>query len=288
MIACYDLARNPPTYDVVAFLALLEIERLRRGEEHIDLHILPGDVGGFRRDSLWPRSIEERVALRENVLVPLCQLLPSVRTVTVQETRPAELRGAFGYGTHDISLPAIVKALKQGSRPLRPYEPCSTNLKDITFTLREAEHHPFRNSKVDEWKKAYEVLEGRGWNVSFIRDTCKWQDGKWKDEWGCYKTNPFAAVGLYERSMAYDAAVLNVGVSNGPMWMAIFMDVPTLMLRPTTEAGTGCFNNAFFRRWGVEPGTQLPTSPPYQRLAWVDDTCENIVNEVEGMFCETG
>ena len=280
MLAVYDLECNPPTYDVVAFLALAEIERKRLGDEYIDLHILPGPVGGFRRDSLWPRSIEERVALRENVLVPICHLLPSVRSVTVHDDRAYCFGGVFGYGQRKISFPAMMEAFKAGSRPLRTtHWPVPSKL--ITLTLREAEHHPLRNSQVHEWVAAADELEGLGYEVTIIRDTLKGVEPLGK----C--TVSYAACDLGNRAWLYANSVLNIGISNGPMWMALFMDVPTLMLRPC-EAGPSGYTAKYFERCGVPKNGQLPTSPPYQRLVWKDDTCENIVQAVEEMMCVTG
>ena len=283
MLAVYDLECNPPTYDVVAFLALAEIERKRLGDEYIDLHILPGPVGGFRRDSLWPRSIEERVALRENVLVPICHLLPSVRSVEVHSNRAYCFGGVFGYGQRKISFPAMMEAFKAGSRPLKPITHCVKEPRLITLTLREAEHHPLRNSQLEEWLAAYAELVQRGWTVVVIRDTIK--VGAVLP--GAVIESPNASLNLHVRSQFYQRAVLNVGISNGPMWMALFMDVPTLMLRPC-EAGPSGYTAKYFERCGVPKNGQLPTSPPYQRLVWKDDTCENIVQAVEEMMCVTG
>ncbi len=288
MIACYDLRCNPPTYDVVAFLALLEIERLRRGEDYIDLHILPGPVGGFRSDGLWPRSVEERVALRGKVLVPICHMLPSVRSVEVFSGKPREvtpeLGEAWGAGERKISLPAMVEAMRAGSRPLRAVDPIIEKIGGlITFTLREAEHHPLRNSRTEEWvKAAIELTYRLGFEVVVIRDAVL--SKVLLDGVACDVVAPY---NISHRASLYAGAVLNVGISNGPMWMALFMGVPTLMLRPCTEAAHG-YNAAFFKRYGVAKGSQLPTSPSHQRLAWVDDTCENIVREVEEMLCVVG
>lgn len=280
MIACYDLARCPPTYDIIAFLALAELERLRRGDDHIDIHILPGPASGFRRDSLWPRAVEERAALRDNILVPLCKLLPSVWTVSVDANRNAE---GWGKGEYHISLPAIMKALKAGCRPLR-----STSLAvlypfevpfDITFTLREAAHHQLRNSQVEEWVEAARVLGSRGVKVAVVRDTAQANEllpG--------VAVIPIASCKVMHRAALYAQARLNVGICNGPMWMSIFMDAPTLMLRPTTNAAAGCYDDGFYAKFGLTRGSQLPTSPPHQRLAWIDDTSENIVRSVEEML----
>ena len=276
MIACYDLARCPPTYDVVAFLALAEIERLRRGADHIDIHILPGPASGFRRDSLWPRSVEERVALRDNVLVPLCRLLPSVLNASVDANRNVE---GWGKGEYHISLPAIMKALKADCRPLRLTTPPVRYPFDVTFTLREADHHQLRNSQTAEWVEAARVLGSRGFKVAVVRDTLRALEPL-----PGVTVVPDAARSIEHRAALYAQTRLNVGICNGPMWMSIFMDAPTLMLRPTTNAAAGCYNDGFYAKFGLTRGSQLPTNPPHQRLMWGDDTSENIVQSVEEML----
>lgn len=277
MIACYDLARCPPTYDAVAFLALAEVERKRRGDEHIDVRILPGPAGGFRRDSLWPHLVEERVKLRDSVLVPLCHLLPSVRSVEVAPDR-RPLASEWGAGQYYIGLPQILEALRAGARLLGHRGVRHPHL--ITLTLREADHWPLRNSRVEEWARAARELEGLGWQVVVIRDSA--HAGEPLDG---VTTDSIASRDLLARALLYRWAGLNVGVSNGPMWLSIFMDAPTLMLRPTTHAAGGCYDNHYYARCGLPPGSQLPTSPPHQRLVWEEDTCGNIVRAVEEMLC---
>lgn len=277
MLACYDLARNPPTYDAVAFLANLEVERLRRGAVNIErLFIAPGPAGGFRRDNLWPHSLDERRALLEQVLLPLCRMLPSSAAATCGRAP----EGAWAAGEYGVGLPAILRALRAGSRPLRFPGPSSARARRlVTFTLREAAHHPLRNSRVIEWLAAAGELERLGYNVVFIRDA-RCADER-VEHFTCATQ---AAADLYRRAELYSQAALNVGISNGPMWMSIFMDAPTLMLRPTTNAAGGCYDDSFFRRHGLAPGSQLPTSPAYQRLVWEDDLRDNIVRAVREMI----
>lgn len=283
MIGCYDLSRCPPTYDVVTHLALLDLKRIEVGEDAIEMHILPGPAGGFRRDSLWPPTIEERVAMRDKVCAPLCWLLPSVKSVEVRADRGVE---GWGKNEYHISLPGIMRALKAGSRPLRsksrvahmtgPY---------VTFTLRECAHHPLRNSRSDEWVAAANEVAALGYDVLVIRDAARAHEpleGLWADH---ITQVPTASVDVFLRAALYARAELNVGVSNGPMWMSIFMDAPTLILRPTTNAAQGCYDDQFHRRWGLEPGSQLPTSPRHQRLVWgQDDSREVIVRSVISML----
>ena len=280
MIACYDLARCPPTYDAVAFLALAEAERLRRGEEHIDVRILPGPVGGFRADSLWPRSVEERVALREQVLVPLCCLLPSVRSVWVEKDR---YDGGWGKGEYFIGFPKIMEALRASSRPLRAQRAAISSARLttlVTLTLREAAHHPLRNSHVDEWAAAGRELEERcGFEVIVVRDTLLADEPL-----PGLRSDSEAARSVAARAQLYARAALNIGISNGPMWMSIFMGAPTLMLRPTTNRAGGCYDDKFYARFGLPRGDQLPTNPPHQQLMWEEDYASNIVRGVEEML----
>lgn len=286
MLACYDLARCPPTYDAVAFLALVELERLRRGDECIDLRILPGPAAGFRADGLgtWPHSVEERVQVRDDVLVPLCKLLPSARSVAVE---PARCVDGWGRGESLVGLPSISRALRSGSRPLRMgsralsiADKLLAGVKYITFTLREASHHRARNSYVPEWVRAAAVLEARGLPVVVIRDSLRAQD----ELPGCKRHSSMASVDLDYRAAYYSQSMLNVGISNGPMWMSVFMDAPTLMLRPTANELGGCYDDAFFERCGIPRGAQLPASPPHQRLVWESDGAEVIAGSVEDML----
>lgn len=276
MIACYDLARNPPTYDVVAFLAHAELERQRVGAREIELYILPGPAGGFRQDGLWPRTIAEREMLRSRVLEPLCWLLPSVGRITVARARGVE---GFGAGGRLIGLLEIMRVLRAGCRPLRPrvLEPPAHGL--ITFTLREAEHHPLRNSRTQEWVAAARELGRLGHRVVIVRDAFHAHE-----EIPDVTTVPEASLNVYTRAALYARADLNVGICNGPMWMAIFMDAPVAMLRPTTNAAGGCYDDRFYTQFGLPTGSQLPTSPPYQRLVWEEDYCPNIVRAVEEML----
>ena len=212
--------------------------------------------------------------MRENVLVPLCRLLPSVRSVEVRSDRVVD---GWGKDQYWVGFPRIVDALKAGSRPLCG-PPVERDPKLVTLTLREAEHYPLRNSKVGGWGAAANSLRERGLEVLIIPDAARAghdvSDGA-----------VLAARDLQYRAVLYSRAALNVGISNGPMWMSIFMDAPTLMLRPTTNADGGCYDDAFYARFGVRRGEQLPRSPLHQRLAWEEDTKDNIVRAVEEMLC---
>lgn len=281
MIACYDLAHCPPTFDAVAFLMLAEAERLKRAEKNLQLHILPGPEGGFRQDGIWPFGIDNRLAMLRNVVVPMCEMLPSVISLTVDADRPAELMQEYGANTYLISLPNILDGLRHGCRPLRANRPRVVDSVLVTITLRESDHWPRRNSRLQEWREAALGLQERGYEVVFVRDT-----QRAADPLPPFKTAPEASTDLHERARLYSRACLNLGISNGPIWFALAMDVPVLMMRPTTEQAGGPFDRQFFSDYGLRPGTQLPTSPSYQQLVWEDDTADQILKAFD-LACPT-
>lgn len=283
MLGYYDLARCPPTFDVVTFLLRLEQERIRRGEESVEIEILPGPVGGFRDDKLWPHSIEERRALLHNIVVPMCTMLPSAKRVTVRHDRPAKPEpGSFGFGEYSMQFAHFIAAIGK-VRPLRaargsPYDP-----QMVTITLRECEHRPERNNRsVPDWCSAAERLVNRGYTVVVVRDTAN-ADHQLRIPGVC--TAPAASRDLWERAKLYGTAACNLFVSNGPAWFCMALDEPAIVFRPATEGLSFNYSARVWERNGVPSGGQIPGAPPYQRLVWKDDTAENIIEEA-CRFCE--
>lgn len=269
----YDLGCSPPTFDILS--ALCHIEQLRRGSP-VEVTFIPGPAGGFRRDSLWPYSIEERNKLLHNVAIPLCWLLPSVESVSIATTRP--MRGV-GVGQKLYGLDRQVQASRNGIRPLRPRHPVQRRHGLITMTLREAEHWPERNSNVVEWVKAAESLRRRGHSVVIVRD-----ERRAHEPLAGIPTDPQAACQIRARAELYASAWLNLFVSNGPAWLSMAMDLPTVIFRPGDERLGRAFGREHFRRCGIEWGGQMPGSPAYQRLVWSDDTADNIIEAVNVMM----
>ena len=270
LFACYDLSRSPPTYDVVAFLCQVETERLKRGEGAVEIAFTPGPVDGFRDDALWPFSIEERRTLLERIARPMCWLLPACRKVQWFERRVCSTAFGFNRVLHGLRFQTAASA--RGIRPLRPYHPAQRDDRLVTITLREAEHWPTRNSDLDEWHIAAGEIEERGYDVVFVRDTrCADKD---VPGFGC---DAAAATDLHRRAELYASAFVNLGVSNGPLWMALAMDLPVVMLRPVDDSLGLTHGRAHFSGAGISPGGQMPGAPVWQRLVWRQDTAANIV-----------
>jgi hypothetical protein len=267
MIAYYDLEKNPPSFDTVTFITWVESERRKRNES-VEVRILPGPVGGFRRDGVWPHDVQSRVNMRDNVCAPICGLLPDT-TVKVLENREPVAQGSIGYNRMSIGSVFYADLLRQGLRPLRTESRPKTDT--VTITLRECDHWPQRNSKVDEWVKAAKQIP----NCIVIRDT------RIANEPLEVATCPEASRSIRTRAELYRSSYCNFFVNNGPAWLCVALDAPMVMLRPATEGIERgyLYGRAIYRDMGVTD--QLPASPCYQRLVWEDDTADNILQALD-------
>jgi hypothetical protein len=272
LTAYYDLSTSPPTYDIVAFLCAAEAYRIRKGKDGIHIKFLPGPKGGFRVDRLWPFSVEERTRIFHNVALPMARMLPSAVSVSVlNDPLQRSEEGSIGKGCRLYGLAVQVQSMRDGVRPLRPPEDLPRNPKLVTITLREAEHWPQRNSNVPAWIEAARAIQAQGFEVVIIRDTLK--AGEPVEGLNVSRA---AAWDLIARAQLYRSAVCNLGVSNGPMWFALALDAPVLMLKPTVENLMRTCSAGYFRECGIEPGGQIPGSPKYQQIVWQDDSAANI------------
>lgn len=272
LTAYYDLHGSPPTYEVVSFLMRAERERLARGEDSLRIVFLPGPLEGFRRDNLWPRGGGAREAMLLNVCVPMCWLLPSVVDVQVQRHRDAKQRG-FGIAPERLyGFQQFVEAYRRGIRPLRTRAPEPKEPRLVTMTLREAEHWPTRNSNLAEWLAAADALRARGNRVVIVRDTARA-----RDTLPGHEVDAAAAMSILPRAALYSRAALNLFVSNGPAYLCLAMDLPTLMFRPVDDGLGLAFSRKYWSLCGVAAGGQLPGAPAHQRVLWQDDTADAIV-----------
>jgi len=279
MRAYYDLSCCPPSFDVVSFLLWVEQERLARGEQSVEIDILPGPAGGFRQDNLWPHSIDARIALRDKVAVPMCRMLPSATRVQVLDHRPLPAAGSIGHGLYAMHFKRFVAAMGKGIAPLRPRTRIRADLRRVTVTLRECEHWPERNSNLAEWLKAADALASRGYSVVFVRDT-----RHAGEEIPGHVIDPAAAMDLDYRGALYRASLCNFFVSNGPAWFSLACCAPTLILRPVNDALGACYGTGWLQSCGIPAGGQIPNALVGQRLVWADDRCDAILDAFNQNF----
>ena len=174
LTAFYDLKVSPTTYDIVSFLFLAEMVRLRDGLDAIDLAIVLNDQGGPYREDDKSTSREKKdwmlhhVMLRSDTALPSCRrtfLVPD-RLEAKELVRNADQTFPEDYSV-DAPIPRYVttEIIHQGLRgcPYGDFEATpeamqrmetwlaerSAGRKVVTITLREMARQPGRNSNVD-------------------------------------------------------------------------------------------------------------------------------------------
>lgn len=285
MIAYYDLACCPVSYDIVSFLMWVERIRLERGEPSVDIKILPGPAEGFRRDHMWPYSAAERRTILYGVVVPMCRLLPSCSSVEVLGKRVDAVPRSIGHGEYSISFKEFCTTYANSCRPLRIGGAVACSVKRVTITLRECEHWPERNSNLDEWLSAAKELAKLGYNMIIVRDTAQ-AEVPFEFDLGVISpaTYPEASTDLAVRGLLYSEANLNLFINNGPAWFALALNVPTLIFRPITETTCWAHTAEAMKGFGVVKDQQMKGAPEHQRLVWLPETADNIVMEVRKFF----
>lgn len=267
--ACYDLTIGPPQYDVLGFLLYIEAVRVMSRAKHADIEL-----------TIAPTSFVKQKDWLKNISIPMCGMLPSISKITVCEDTPEEeLWGknhpVNGRNSRYYGLDRLTEGMRIAGRCMRPKMTLPANGKLVTITLREATHWPTRNSNVEEWFEAAGELTAKGYEVVFVRDT-----EKAEQPLDPFPICPAASVDIHHRAALYRSAYCNLFVSNGPAVLAVALDAPVIMLRPTNESLGSCYDRKYFDENGMEKG-QFPDSPKHQRLVYENDTALNIVRAFE-------
>lgn len=260
MIAVYDLKVSPPTFDFTGFLISAERARILRGARGMQIVIVPGPNHGFRQDHLPPHDPAERRRMLDNIVKPMCKLLPSV--ISVEEKTAEEVGIAdfpFGWAAHrrypHYGTDKMAQAWKADCFPLTA-GPVKKNEDLVTITLRDT-YHPTRNSNRPAWAKLAAQLWSVGKRVRVIG-----QDDL---------PNAYARAGVYA------SAGLNLFVNNGPAWMAAAMrDVPCIIFKMCAK-GAPCVSPSFFEGIGFPVGSQIGRKG--HRIVWKDDEEETLIEE---------
>jgi hypothetical protein len=268
VIAVYDLKLSPPTFDFIGFLVSAEMRRLKTGEKGLSVLFAPGPESGFRRDTLPPKEPAKRRSMLENIVKPMCRLLPSC--VEVSEVDAGVIGKAdfpLGWSAHSraahYGTEKFTPAYQEGCFPLR-VDGVLSNRKLVTITLRQAEYWPERNSNVPAWESLATKLRDSGYTMRVIR--------------GSDLPNAL------ERAKVYASARLNLFVNNGPAWMATFMpQAPCLIFKMCTSEP--CTEPEFFAGCGFPVGSQ--TGRAGHRIVWANDDLETITRETFAALQET-
>lgn len=287
MLAVYDLAVSPPTYDFIGFLVSAERRRIRSGHPSITVAIVRGPNNGFREDGLPPHDPALRRKMLDNIVKPMCALLPSC----TQVIEVARDEAAAVIAAHDLVFPSgykleapnshygtefFVKSARAHVLPLT----IAGNVKEeglVVISLRQSHYWPTRNSNAAEWVKAARVLQAQDKRVVFVPDA----DGHGAELQG-FEVDADASTDLLRRARLCASAELVLSVNNGPIWMLAMMPQVSSIIFKMEAPDAPCVNAAYFASHGLPVGTQLDR--PNHKIVWADDDAETILAAIEAGF----
>lgn len=269
--ACYDVPNYPLSFDFICWLVEAELNRILAGAP------APLKVGfWFGRDGSTGLYPKWRAKMLNKVCRPALELIGAIETL---ETG--------GRSNNYCNMRPIVEAARAGARvphlqaPNRERSKIKFDRAPITITLREAEHWSHRNSNLPAWLRFADFLKSKGENVIFVRDTVKADE-----QLPPYNVDPRSSRDILRRMALYQAAKLNFFTSNGPCLLAIFSDVPYVILNEVIpedhiyQPQKASFVREFV---GIDPlkDEQLPWQLPNQKTVWKSDRFENIIQSYD-------
>lgn len=146
------------------------------------------------------------------------------------------------------------------------------------INIRESNIKPERNSNFDAWRIAATWLRNNGIEPLFIPDSAHLDR-----DWTPFLVSKIAATSAAYRLALMACAEVTLGISHGPMGMAIFSPYPLLLFRLVDERNWETSSN-FWNLMGVPIGAQLPWFSERQRYIWQTDDAENIIRQLKRLF----
>ncbi len=311
LYAFYDLQVAPITYHACWFAASADLARRRRGLRRVHFVIVPGTKGGVREErAVYEAAVDadQRIWRVHNVVIPILTLVPSCAGYTLLPDRRAaeSLRRDAGdriYPEHyEPALPVshhpsellmlqpreqveigVLRSSVQGLRYVERWmAPRRHGRRVISVTLRDYAFMTARNSNIGAWTAFARHLNPAKYLPVFVLDTERTLDQVPAELRG-FEVFREASWNVGLRMALYESSYLNLGVNNGPLFLAAMNDRTRLLIFKMITPSVPQTTEEFVRQEGFQIGGQLPFATPFQRLVWQDDVPEVIDREFEAM-----
>lgn len=315
--AVYDLAVSPITFDVLQFLQCAEIYRRAINVSRINFVFVLGPDRRFRTVTPKDHAVQvpEKHWRLRHIHMEAAWLLKSCSGVNVFLDRAEARRLLSNVPDVQIFPPKyklgdpkwmfmVVNVLalyrRSGISPI-VFEPTDAAVKAVdrwiernglgrpivALTLRNSVYETDRNARIGDWTAFARTLRDRGFDPVFVPDTDQAliaNSADYHTEFPHYWQGPVnmeLRAALYRRShvcMSDNGAAAFIHHWMPDCHSVIFQPpskVPQVF-RATREGQAG-----IERVLGIKVGEQLPYCSPTQRIAWVEDTYDNLIAEFD-------
>ncbi|KAF7787123.1 hypothetical protein PRUB_a3991 [Pseudoalteromonas rubra] len=257
----YDTKLNLPCYDALSFTAVAEAERKRLGLKHIHFVIIPKYSTDDKLAFCSNYPLQEHTWRIRNIVKPIFESLGSVVGVTELTSRQESkhILGDKKFIFPDDFL-ATDTGIAFGLAKLQQYDNIETNMPELsisafakqlvnnliqsygaenkkllTFTFRNTQTHPERNSDTAPWQTFIEELDFDKYLPVVMRDTIECTSKPmFSDK---VIELPAASINFALRLAFYDAAYINFSASSGPSFAYYFIPgCSSIRFTPVSES----------------------------------------------------
>jgi hypothetical protein len=303
----YDFTVSPSTHDFFTFLVLCELQRIRDNFDEIEIIFVAGPDRGYR-DEKGTRTFEENDQLFKNVLLPGCQLLPSIKATRFESDRtritthyfPTDSVFPLGYSVNqpipDYLYNGIVASHFIGEKPVRFVAPDYAlnsiqsylennhfhNKKLLVLTTRElsrSDESGLRSINHKAWADFFKGLDKDQWQPIIIRDTSATFTNK--PLFSGIPEIDFASHHLHLRCAIYQKAFINFFKANGPLQIQLFALKPMVMFLECDNDNQEVSENWYRHNMGMSMGTHFPLTEKNKIVFWGKESKEIISEIVE-------
>lgn len=269
MEAFYDLSKSPVTHDFCNWLVRAEQERIKSGEETLQVRFIRGTRLFSFRDYLYTQERRDRRVYE--LLFPLARLLPSVTDVCMVDEGEQTLE----YKNFDVSQKPVFKASSIDRSIVAHFLKELPN--PVTFTVRQTDFEHERNTLNDEWSHALRWLVQHDYSPIVIPDMESEMTGVLTGLEEDFIHYPAAAFSPGIRLALYEQSVMNLMTTGGPMVLALFSDVPMMAFKLIVP-GINCCQPQHMINSAMTPDSDWGER---KRLYWAADTAANIIKRLE-------
>jgi hypothetical protein len=302
----YDLAVSPCSYDFFQFLVLCEQQRIRDNFGEIEIIFVAGPNKGYREDNI--RTFDQNDQMLRNVLLPGCQLLPSIKATRFESDRrritindlPTGSIFPLGYSINqpipDYMYNGIVASHFIGEKPLQFVAPeyAVNSIKSylennnfhkkklLTLTTRELKREDesgLRSINHKAWENFFKGLDKDQWQPIIIRDTSATFTNK-----SLFIDIPeidLASHHLHLRCAIYQEAYINFCKPNGPSVLAEFGPKPMVEFIELDDDVCAVSESWYKTNLGMCVGSQFPLTEKNKILFWGKESKEIISEMME-------
>lgn len=270
LVAFYDLAICPVSFNVIAFLVRAKMAQAKASCDQLHVVIVPfaGGQCGKYRDKSEHFDCADLDWRLWNIVVPACALIGASLTIAtgweqaeaIRATAAASWPESLSAGDRPYWAAPIIAAARGGAEIPRLRASAQAHrvmakqferygCPVVTLTMRAARHESFRNHDPEAWRMLGSHIEGCGFAVHVLPDT----------EEALGVGRGFAELNLDLRMAAYELAVLNIHQTGGPAELVWYSRAPFIDFIDDFTAGA-------FAKMGIPLEPRMPWFSESQRI----------------------